>query len=129
MTVAAPDGVTTPAAARGTTSVPAKVVARIAEQVAFEVPGVGSAAGGVLGVGARRNFAERPSVQAEVYGGTVVLRLDVGVGFPLPLGPVLQALRERLGTRVEHLTGLTVGRMDIDVSWLSTSRSTGRELR
>lgn len=120
---------TAPAVERGTTSVPAKVVARIAEQAAFEMPGIGSAAGGVLGIGARRDFEGRPSVEAEVYGNTVVLRLDVGIGFPEPLGPALAGLREHVGSRVEYLTGLTVGRMEIDVSWLHTTSSTRRELR
>lgn len=118
----------TPAAARGATSVPAKVVARIAEQAAFERPGVGSAAGGVLGIGARREFKGRPTVEAEIYGTTVVLRLDVGLAFPTPLEPALAGLREHVGSRVESLTGLTVGRMEIHVSWLHTTGITEREL-
>ncbi|NUL44606.1 Asp23/Gls24 family envelope stress response protein [Cellulosimicrobium funkei] len=117
-----------PAVSRGTTSVPAKVVARIAEQAAFEVPGVGSAAGGVLGIGARREFEERPSVEAEIYGSTVVLRLDVGLAFPVPLGPALDHLREHVRSRVESLTGLEVGRMEIEVSWLHTVSTARREL-
>ena len=51
----------TPLEDRGITTFPAQVVARIAEQVASEVPHIGSDAGGVLGVGARRDFASRPS--------------------------------------------------------------------
>ncbi|WP_313818387.1 Asp23/Gls24 family envelope stress response protein [Citricoccus sp.] len=117
-----------PAATRGSTSVPAKVVARIAEQAAFEMPGVGSAAGGVLGIGARREFEGRPSAEAEIYGVTVVLRLDVGLAFPAPLGPALAGLREHVGSQVESLTGLAVGRMEIDVSWLHTAGITRREL-
>lgn len=115
----------TPTASRGTTTVPASVVAKIAEQAASEVPGIGSAAGGVLGIGARRDFDARPSVTAEVYGGTVVLRLDVGVDFPRPLAATLTALRGHVGSRVEHLTGLAVGRMDVDVSWLHAATTSG----
>ena len=42
---------------RGTTTVPARVVAQIAAEAAYETGNVGSNAGGLLGIGARRNFA------------------------------------------------------------------------
>lgn len=118
-----------PAESRGTTEVPAKVVGRIAEQAASEVPGIGAAAGGVLGIGARRDFDARPTVTCELYGRTAVLHLDVGLGFPTPLGPALQYLREHVSTRVESLTGLQVGRLDVDVSWLHAEENTRRQLR
>lgn len=80
----------TPLEDRGSTSVSAQVVARIAEQAASEVPHIGSDAGGVLGMGSRRDF-------------------------PLPLAPALSALREHVRARVEHLTGLEGGRLDVTV--------------
>ena len=43
-------------AQRGTTTIPATVVAQVAAQAAFEFETVGSNAGGVLGIGSRRNF-------------------------------------------------------------------------
>ncbi|MBE2997888.1 Asp23/Gls24 family envelope stress response protein [Nocardiopsis sp. HNM0947] len=109
---------TAPAEERGTTSFPAKVVARVAEQAATEVHGVGSDAGGLLGFGARRDFGARPSVEADLYGATAVLRLNVGVAFPVAIAPVLEQLRAHVTHRVQHLTGLSVGRMDVEVSWL-----------
>lgn len=118
-----------PAEFRGTTSIPARVVARIAEQVASEVPHIGSAAGGVLGVGARRDFESRPSAHCDLYGRTAVLTLDVGVEFPSPLPSTLRALREHLRERVEHLTGLEVGRIDVHVSWLQPVAQVRRSLR
>ncbi|MGP9683583.1 Asp23/Gls24 family envelope stress response protein [Brachybacterium sp. AOP3-A1-3] len=114
---------------RGTTTFPAQVVARIAEQVASEVPHIGSDAGGVLGVGARRDFASRPSARCDVYGRTAVLTLDVGVDFPSPLAPALGALREHVRERVEHLTGLEVGRLDVTISWLNPATPARRALR
>jgi uncharacterized alkaline shock family protein YloU len=120
---------TVPAEQRGVTSIPAQVVARIAEQVAAEVPQVGSGAGGVLGVGARRDFAARPSARCELYGRTAVLSLDVGVEFPTPLAPALSALRAHLRDRVQQLTGLEVGRLDVSVSWLHPSTGARRTLR
>lgn len=105
------------------------MVARIAEQAASEVPGIGAAAGGVLGIGARRDFAARPTVTCELYGRTAVLSLDVGLAFPAPLGPALQGLRDHVIARVEHLSGIQVGRLDIDVSWLHAEESVRRQLR
>ncbi|ATG53374.1 hypothetical protein CFK41_00225 [Brachybacterium ginsengisoli] len=118
-----------PAESRGATSIPAQVVARIAEQVASEVAHVGSGAGGVLGVGARRDFEARPSARCELYGRTAVLTLDVGVRFPTPLAPTLRALRTHLRERVQHLTGLEVGRLDISITWLHPTTGTRRTLR
>ncbi|MCG7311206.1 Asp23/Gls24 family envelope stress response protein [Brachybacterium sp. ACRRE] len=113
---------------RGTTTVPARVVARIAEQAASEVPHIGSSAGGVLGVGARRDFDTRPSVHCDLYGRTAVLRLDVGVAFPAPLHDVLAQLRSHVERTVSTLTGLEVGRMDVEISWLNPE-TTRRALR
>lgn len=111
---------------RGATSIPARVVERIAEQAASEVDHIGSAAGGVLGVGARRDFDSRPSVHCDLYGRTAVLSLDVGVDFPVPLAETLQNLRDHVTRTVTGLTGLEVGRMDVDVSWLNAESTTRR---
>jgi uncharacterized alkaline shock family protein YloU len=105
------------------------VVARIAAQAASEVPRIGSDAGGLLGVGARRDFSSRPSARCDLYGRTAVLALDVGVDFPAPLAPALRALREHVQERVEHLTGLEVGRLDVTVSWLHPATRARRSLR
>lgn len=114
---------------RGTTTIPARVVARIAEQAASEVCFVGSAAGGVMGVGAHRDFSSRPSVECDLYGHIAVLRMDIGMVFPLPLHSSVLQLRERVRSRVEELTGLEVGRIDIEISWLDPSSTIRGALR
>lgn len=114
-----------PAEQRGLTTIPASVVARIAEQVASDHPHVGGAAGGVLGLGARRNFDSRPSVECDLYGSVAVLRMDLGVSFPLPLAQTCHEVREHVRTRVQALTGLEVGRMDVEISWLHPGRVRG----
>ncbi|NNG20661.1 Asp23/Gls24 family envelope stress response protein [Naumannella sp. ID2617S] len=114
---------------RGTTNIPAKVIAKIAEQVAAEVPNVGAAAGGVLGVGARRDFDARPTVECELYGQVAVLRMDVGMAFPTNLVTAAHNLREHVRNRVEYLTGLEVGRLDIQISWLNPETRVRSELR
>lgn len=120
---------TVPLEQRGTTTVPAAVVARIVQQAATEVPNIGSDAGGFLGVGARRDFSSRPYARCELYGRSAVVHLDVGVGFPAQLPPVLAALREHVRKRVEHLTGLELGRLDVKVSWLHPTTTGRRTLR
>ena len=114
---------------RGSTTVPPSVVARIAEQAATEVAHVGGAAGGVLGMGARREFSSRPSAECELYGHTAVLRFDIGLVFPVDLRATLQKLRDHIRQRVEYLTGLQVGRIDIEVSWLNAGDRVRGELR
>ena len=104
---------------RGTTTIPAKVVAKIAAEAAYETGDVGSNAGGVLGIGARRNFSSRPEAQCELYGQVAVLHLNLGLVFPTPLADTIEAVRAHVRSRVEHLTGLSVGKINIEISWLN----------
>ena len=104
---------------RGTTTIPAKVVAKIAAEAAYETGDVGSNAGGVLGIGARRNFSSRPDAQCELYGQVAVLHLNLGLVFPTPLADTIEAVRAHVRSRVEHLTGLSVGKINIEISWLN----------
>ncbi|MDO5077296.1 Asp23/Gls24 family envelope stress response protein [Corynebacterium sp.] len=113
---------------RGRTNVPSSVIAKIAQQAAFEVPGVGAAAGGFLGIGAHREFDSRPTAQVETYGNIAVVRLDIGLGFPVNLADALQRVRTHVTRRVHELAGHEVGHMDITVSWLQAAASKQREL-
>lgn len=106
-------------AQRGTTTIPAKVVAKIAAEAAYETGNVGSNAGGVLGIGARRNFSSRPEAQCELYGQVAVLHMNLGLVFPTPLADTIEDVRAHVRSRVEHLTGLSVGKINIEISWLN----------
>lgn len=103
---------------RGTLNIPAAVVAKIAAQAAWEVEHVGAASGGILGIGARRDFERRPRAEAKLYGQSAVITLDLGVTYPLPLRQTTAHIREHVIERVEYLTGLRVEQLDIKVSWL-----------
>lgn len=118
-----------PGEARGVTTIPSAVVGRIAEQAAAEYPHIGGSAGGVLGLGARRDFESRPSAECDLYGTVAALRLDVGIAFPVDLATTCRGLREHVRDRVQALTGLQVGRLDIEISWLHPDSRTGGELR
>lgn len=104
---------------RGSTTIPAKVVAKIAAEAAYETGNVGSNAGGVLGIGARRNFSSRPDAQCELYGQVAVLHMNLGLVFPTPLADTIEAVRAHVRSRVEYLTGLSVGKINIEISWLN----------
>ncbi len=114
---------------RGTTTIPAKVVAKIAAEAAYETGNVGSNAGGVLGIGARRNFSSRPEAQCELYGQVAVLHLNLGLVFPTPLADTIEAVRTHIRSRVEHLTGLSVGKINIEISWLNPAGSGRKNLK
>lgn len=116
-------------AQRGTTTIPAKVVAKIAAEAAYETGNVGSNAGGVLGIGARRNFSSRPEAQCELYGQVAVLHMNLGLVFPTPLADTIEAVRAHVRSRVEHLTGLSVGKINIEISWLNPAGSGRKNLK
>ena len=114
---------------RGVTTIPARVVAQIAAQAAYETGNVGSNAGGLLGIGTRRNFASRPEAQCELYGQVAVLHLNLGLVFPTPLTSAIEDLRAHVRIRVEHLTGLSVSKIGIEISWLNPSSHVRKSLK
>jgi len=116
-------------AARAPPPPSARVVAQIAAQAAYETNNVGSNAGGLLGIGTRRNFESRPEAQCELYGQVAVLHLDLGLVFPTPLTSAIEDLRAHVRSRVEHLTGLSVGKIDIEISWLNPSSHVRKSLK
>lgn len=103
---------------RGHTTVPAAVFAKIAAQAAWEVPEVGAASGGVLGVGSRRDFERRPHADVELLGSTAVVRLDLGLRYPAPVAATCAEVRRRVDATLRRDTGVTRTQVDIKVSWL-----------
>ncbi|MEU3010406.1 Asp23/Gls24 family envelope stress response protein [Nocardia asteroides] len=84
----------------GTTTVGERAVRRIAERAAREVAGVEPGA----------------QVNAQVVGTGATLRVRLPVRYPQPVGRVTAECRAHLIARTEELTGLTVPRVDIEVS-------------
>jgi uncharacterized alkaline shock family protein YloU len=112
-------------AGRGTLTVPSSVVAKIAAQAAWELDAVGAASGGVLGLGARRDFERRPTADARIYGRAAVIELDLGVAYPTPLRRTADRIRTHVTARVRDLTGLDVEQVDVKISWLHPAGAGG----
>lgn len=97
-----------------------KVVAKIAGQAATEVTGTSGRSGGLLGIGASPDAAARPKVQVELAADSADLHLEVGVTYPGSIRQTAQRVRERVTTRVQEMTGISVHRVDIDVTFLTS---------
>ncbi|GAA5060132.1 Asp23/Gls24 family envelope stress response protein [Nocardia callitridis] len=92
------------AAGPGSTTVAPKAVRRIAAQVVREVAGVD----------------RDVRVQAHVSGQRAVLEVRLPIEYPKPVDRVTEACRAHLADRLAALTGMTVARIDIEVSALTT---------
>lgn len=113
----------------GRTHLPVDVIAKIAGQAALEAQGIGSGAGGFMGIGSKANFGARPHAKAEVFGRAVLLRLELGVHFGAPIQATLSAARAHITERVEALTGLSVRQVDVSITWVHQDRSETKKER
>ena len=95
---------------RGVTVVDERAVRRIATRAAREVTDV------VSGV----------DVSARIVGNTASLRVRLSIRYPAPVARTTDACRAHLIRRTEELSGLSVPRVDIEVSALPTGAEEGR---
>ncbi|MDD7939125.1 Asp23/Gls24 family envelope stress response protein [Actinomycetospora lutea] len=122
---------TTPATGDpGTLTIADGVLEKLVAVAAGEVDGVTvPGAGGLAGVGGTRRATARVRRTPD--------RLDVGlalaIAYPAPVAAAADATRRHVSARVAELAGLTVGRVDVDVTGLphgdaggDAGRRTGR---
>jgi uncharacterized alkaline shock family protein YloU len=114
--------------ARGQTVLAAKVIEKIAAQVASDESSAGGSSGGFLGIGTRADLSARPKASVELSGNIATLSVEVGMLYPAPLRQATEALRRRIRTRVTEMTGVDVRQVDIRISWLTTGTSGRRKL-
>lgn len=108
---------------RGRTEIADRVPERITARMITEADAAGGVERRILGVQiGRGGQAAPPRVQARIDGNLVTLRVAVSVVYPAPVRGVVGRLRERVMTRVNELTGLRVGQVDVDVTTLIPSR-------
>lgn len=114
--------------ARGQTVLAARVIEKIAGQVASDESSAGGSSGGFLGIGTRADFSARPKASVELSGNIATLSVEVGMLYPVPLRQATEALRRRIKSRVTELTGVDVRQVDIRISWLTTGTDGRRKL-
>lgn len=109
---------------RGQTLLAARVIEKIAGQVASDESSAGGSSGGFLGIGTRADLSARPKASVELTGNIATLRVEVGMLYPVPLRQAAEELRRRIAARVTELTGVDVRQVDIRISWLTTGADT-----
>ncbi len=116
---------------RGRTSVPNAVFTKLAEQAAREVRGVRDPAAGIVtGIGRTFGRASGPKAQVDVLGRTMVVRLDIGLHYPVNVSEACARVRHHVDERLRELAGARTTQIDIEVSALHVgSDSEGRALR
>lgn len=104
---------------KGTTTIADAVVSKIAEMAAREVRGVHDLSGGIGGTLRRLapGMDERGSgASVEVGRKEAIIELDVVVDYGVSIPQLAQQVRANVTDRIEHMTGLMVKEVNIDVS-------------
>lgn len=108
---------------RGRTTIATRVVERIAGRVIAECAEVGGTSSRVLGIslGPARHSGDA-EVTAQLHGQRAVsLTVRCSVPYPVSVRQATNLVRKQLTTRVGEFTGMTVGRVDITVTALTTT--------
>lgn len=114
---ATPGGADLAAEQRGRTHIPDHVVERIATAAVDEVDTVVGSRRGVLGVPLGQR--EHAHVQAAIRGGRVVCEVRATLTYPSSVRDTARAIRTHVTERVESLTGLRVGVVDVVITGLT----------
>jgi uncharacterized alkaline shock family protein YloU len=101
-----------PAAQRGATVIPEKVVARIAARAAKE------ALAAHTGAPAARAKLAAPHASATIGSGSARLRLTVDLPYPADLATASRQVQHHISERVAHLTGMRVTEVTLAIEHL-----------
>jgi uncharacterized alkaline shock family protein YloU len=103
-------------AERGSLTVADRVVERVAGHAATLVDQASAAPRRVLGVNVGGAGGGREAaVDARVDGATATVEASVAIAWPASVRTVAAALRQRIREDVEHITGVRVAHVDIEV--------------
>lgn len=111
-------------AGRGSLTVNTKVVEKVAAQVAMS-DALGAPTSTLLGLRKGADFDRGPVVSARLDGHRADLSVQVALAYPTPLDQACEELRERLRTKVESLSGVPVGSVDIEVTSIARPQESG----
>jgi uncharacterized alkaline shock family protein YloU len=92
---------------RGHTTIAGRAVERIVAQAVDE-----------RGARAVKGLGGGPRISVDVNGALVTARVRMAVAYPESVREVTHRVRDRVRSRVQDLTGLTVRQVDIDVAKL-----------
>lgn len=106
---------------RGTTVIADKVFEKIAGQAASEVTASRGRSGGVLGIGSDADSNARPKVDVDLSADSADFDIAAGIAYPGSIRTAAQQIRDRVTRTVQDLTGVSVHRVDIDVTFLTTA--------
>ena len=104
---------------RGTLVIEKKVVEKIAGQAASEIGASRGRSGGLLGIGSEADADARPKVEVELSENFADLAIEAGIAYPGSIRRASQQIRDLVSRRVQDLTGISVHRVDIDVTFLT----------
>jgi len=113
------------AGTRGRLVIKDKVVERIAEAAALQVPGVAPAAASTGTVGAALGRAY-PRVDCDVAGGRVRAHVEIVGLWPNPAARLGADVRDAVTEQLQRLAGLRVDAVDVSIAkvvrWTATTR-------
>jgi len=104
---------------RGRLILAERVIEKVAGQAASEVSAASGRAGGILGLGAEADPQARPHVDVELSADSADLALSVGIAYPGSIRAATEEVRDHVVRRVRDLTGVSVRRVDIHVTFLA----------
>ncbi|WP_405009766.1 hypothetical protein [Kitasatospora sp. NBC_01539] len=99
---------------RGATTVPERVVTRIATRAGRQI------------LVERTGAKTPPRVSATVHTGTARLRLTLSLPYPLDLASACRDIQHQVAERVGVLTGLRVTEVTLDIQHLDAGEDRGR---
>ncbi|WP_371502915.1 Asp23/Gls24 family envelope stress response protein [Kitasatospora sp. NBC_00374] len=103
-----------PSRERGATTVPERVVTRIATRAGRQV------------LAERTGATTLPRVSATVHLGAARLRLALSLPYPLDLAPACRDIQRDVAERVGLLTGLRITEVTLDIKHLDAGEERGR---
>jgi uncharacterized alkaline shock family protein YloU len=104
---------------RGRLILAERVIEKVAGQAASEVSAATGRAGGIFGLGAEADPQARPHVDVDLFADSADLAFSVGIAYPGSIRAATEEVRDHVVRRVRDLTGVSVRRVDIDVTFLA----------
>ena len=115
---------------RGRLSIADRVVERVAGHAVTLVPHAVAAPRRILGVAVgQARPDDEAHVHVTVHGAVAWIDVAMAVAWPHPVHEAAQAARRQVQRDVEHITGIRVERVDIEVTSLDVPTAAARRVR